>query len=164
MLCSVTNTKCVSSKHVSGPRRWHPWCRNASDRTMFINNFELLILNYFNKCVEVGSYRIIWRHMDLPLWNTTYFCMAWLWPAQCRNTYLLVLYEKVRCVSQTFLLFYNEMFSRRSYKYRPRWPCDLRRRYAVAWFMGSLVWIPLRTWIFVSCVCVVWVLAFEMDR
>jgi hypothetical protein len=35
---------------------------------------------------------------------------------------------------------------------RPRYPRGLRRRSAPAWLLGSRVRIPLRAWMFVSCV------------
>jgi hypothetical protein len=38
------------------------------------------------------------------------------------------------------------------YGSRTRWPRGLRRRSAAAWLLGSLVRIPLRAWMFVSCV------------
>jgi hypothetical protein len=34
-----------------------------------------------------------------------------------------------------------------------RWPCGLRRRSEAAWLLGSRVRIPMRAWIFVSCIC-----------
>jgi hypothetical protein len=37
---------------------------------------------------------------------------------------------------------------------RSRWPRGLRRRSAAALLLGSRVWIPLRAWVFVSCVYV----------
>ena len=36
---------------------------------------------------------------------------------------------------------------------RSRWLCGLRRRSEGAWLLGSWVRIPLRAWMFVSCVC-----------
>jgi len=35
------------------------------------------------------------------------------------------------------------------------WPCGLLRRSAAALLLGSQVRVPLRAWIFVSCVCCV---------
>jgi len=42
-------------------------------------------------------------------------------------------------------------------KYRPIIcvPCGLRRMSITAWLVGSRVRIPLRAWMFVSCVCFV---------
>jgi hypothetical protein len=39
-----------------------------------------------------------------------------------------------------------------NYSCRSRWPRGLRRRSAAAWLPGSRVRIPLRSWMFVSCV------------
>jgi hypothetical protein len=36
--------------------------------------------------------------------------------------------------------------------WRSQWPRGLRRRSAAAWLLESWVWIPLRAWMFVSCV------------
>jgi hypothetical protein len=36
-----------------------------------------------------------------------------------------------------------------------RWPCCLRNGSAAARLLGSRVWIPLRAWMFGSCVCYV---------
>jgi len=36
-----------------------------------------------------------------------------------------------------------------------RWPCDLRCGSAAALLLGLPIWIPLTTWMFVSCVCCV---------
>jgi hypothetical protein len=40
---------------------------------------------------------------------------------------------------------------------RAQWPCSLKRRSVAAWLLGSRVRIPLRAWMFVSCVymCIV---------
>jgi hypothetical protein len=35
---------------------------------------------------------------------------------------------------------------------RSTWPCGLSRRSEAGWFLGSRVRIPLRVWMFVSCV------------
>ena len=43
--------------------------------------------------------------------------------------------------------------ARRSNHCKSHWPCDLRRMFKAAWLLGSLVRIPLRAWMFVSCVC-----------
>ena len=40
-------------------------------------------------------------------------------------------------------------------KRQSRWPCRLRLISAAAWLRVSWVWIPLRTWMFMSCVCCV---------
>ena len=48
-------------------------------------------------------------------------------------------------------IFYSVIIMYRS----SRWPCDLRRRSLVASLLGSRILIPLREWIFVSCVCCV---------
>jgi hypothetical protein len=37
-----------------------------------------------------------------------------------------------------------------------RLSCRLRCKYAAVWLLGLRVWIPLRAWMFVSCVCCVW--------
>jgi hypothetical protein len=39
---------------------------------------------------------------------------------------------------------------------RSQWPRGLRRRSAAAWLLGSLVRIPLRAWMFVCFLYVVW--------
>jgi hypothetical protein len=38
------------------------------------------------------------------------------------------------------------------YGCRSQWPRGLRRKSASAWLLGSWVRIPLRAWMFVSCV------------
>jgi hypothetical protein len=47
-------------------------------------------------------------------------------------------------------IYGNIIYTRRS-----RWPRGLRRRSAAAWLLGSRVRIPMRTWMFVSCLYVV---------
>ena len=55
-------------------------------------------------------------------------------------------------------LWYNfRQFVRRKWgKHKPRWQCRLRRRSAAVRLLRLWVRIPLRAWLFVSCVCVLY--------
>jgi hypothetical protein len=65
-------------------------------------------------------------------------------PCSISKKHFTVLF--ISCIR--FILFYTCLY----YVRRSRWLRGLRRRSASAWLLVSGVWIPLRAWMFVSCV------------
>jgi hypothetical protein len=75
------------------------------------------------------------------------------------NTPVCATYSCVSEISSISILCSLKWLGIKEIKWgRSQWPRCLRRRCAAAWLLGSRVRIPLRTWMFITCVymlCVV---------
>jgi hypothetical protein len=88
-----------------------------------------------------GNYWSVRRIMSR---NSNSFLVQWLWIQVTTHSQAVANIF----VSRQRVTGFNSILDSWS-----QWRRGLRRRSAAAWLLGSRVWIPLGTWMFVSCIC-----------